>query len=233
VEDVVNQGLQFSEGLAYDGIEVVETYLGNGMDTISIKNTSEAAYLLDLGSGDDSVDVEDVSGPFIIKGGLGADFVRVASNESRLNKIAALLVFDGGSDDDESDSLLLDDSGDPNTDDVVNVTRFLVEVSSMQMSQNTLAPKDSYLINLRGATGGEFGLILNDTVTVNISYPYNSSNIFEAVQNALFHDSNSCGQQNTTKCSDALKVYELSDDAFVVIFIGEGKKSKNRDELNH
>ena len=171
-------GRQQKDGIHFAGIEIIEFYLGDGVDNITVEETSSAIHILNLGGGDDKVHVKQISGPIIIQGGPGDDNVTVSSNSSKLDEIRALLAFDGGAEDD-IDSLSLDNSADTEVDDILNLTRLLVEVESMNPLPNLntseqsdpynstfeippVLPRESYLINLRNASDGNLTLVLRD-----------------------------------------------------------------------
>jgi len=217
-------GIEQRDGLVYGNMEIVEIYLGNGVDIVTVLNTSEALHLLDLRGGNDDVVVKDISGPFVIQGGGGQDSLVVSSDQNKTDKINALCMFDGG---DSVDSLTLDDSGEDSANDVLNVTRLLVELDSMNMPEETmLAPTDSYLVSLRGATGGTFDLTLYDPIndsnsTVSVDYPVDLRALEDALKNELLTDGpKSCGNVGETKCSDVVQVYSLGDQ-LGLFFLGE------------
>lgn len=157
-------GTDQRDGIVYSGMEVIEIRLGDGVDRLDIENTTECLHILNLGPGDDTVHVKNISGPFVIYGNAGNDAVNVTSDATRLDQITALLVFDGGEsgENDVGNYLLLDDRGEAQVNDVVNVTRLLVETERMIAAEknNTRAPLDSYFISLCGATGGYLSLVL-------------------------------------------------------------------------
>jgi len=215
-------------GIDYADMEVVEIFLGNGTDEITVVDTSIAVHFIDLGGGDDHIRVKDVSGPLVVHGKDGEDTLTVSSDESKLDKIQALLVFDGGSDVASTDSIIVNNTGDQSVDDVLNVTRLLVEVPSMAFDDGSLAPKDSYLINLRGATGGNFTLEVSDPesdepTNVTMAYTPNNASLLESlIQRALIplESEKSCGSSQTSKCSNAVRVWQMGD-GYAVFFVGE------------
>ena len=152
-------------GLEYDEIEIITLNLGDGVNSIAVANTSEAIHLLNLGIANDTVNIVDISGPFFVMGNAGSDEVTV-SRDGKLDHITALLAFDGGPPT-GLDVLHLDNSNDEIVDDVLDVTRRLVQVESMSIPENiTVLPRDSYLISMNGATDGSFDIILTDLNTV-------------------------------------------------------------------
>lgn len=190
-------GVPQADGFQYFEMELVEVFLGDGVDEITVLETSEALHYFSLGGGDDSLLIEAISGPFLAFGGSGNDAVTVAPKNHSLDTIKALLAFDGGAGVD--DSLILIDNSTA-VDDVLNLTRLLVEVESIEMPASiSRAPRDSYLISLRGATGGSFDLHIDDpegniTAKVTISLPIDVSAIEEAIDDAIFvNGPRSCG----------------------------------------
>lgn len=157
-------------GLEYDEIEIITFNLGDGVNSISVKDTSEAIHILNLGMADDTVDIVDISGPFIVIGNAGSDEVTV-SRDGKLDHINALLAFDGGPPT-GLDVLHLDNSNDDIIDDVLIVTRRIVQVESMSVPEvsneqkNPELPRESYLISMNGATDGIFEITLNYQNTV-------------------------------------------------------------------
>lgn len=157
-------------GLEYDQIEIIIFNLGDEVNSIAVKNTSEAVHLLNLGMADDTVDIIDISGPLIVMGNAGSDKVTV-SRDGRLDHINALLAFDGGLPA-GLDVLHLDNSNDEIIDDVLDVTRRTVQVESMSVPEvsdeqkNPKLPRDSYLISINGATDGVFEITLTYLNTV-------------------------------------------------------------------
>ena len=176
VRDLMILGQGPFNGAFYSGIEVQIFNFGEESNILYVNETTEAIHIINLDStdrsSDDYVVVRDISGPMLINGGEGQDVVNVSSVEARkLDTIRALLMFDGG-DDEDTDTLFLDNSGDVDHDDIVNVTRLLVEVESMIVPDeisgnetNPIQPRESYLVTLRNATGGSFGFTLNDPLT--------------------------------------------------------------------
>jgi hypothetical protein len=186
-------------------------------------------HLLDLAGGNDEVRIKDVAGPFIVHGKAGQDSVKVTSDEFKLDKIQALLASDGGQEDGANDALVMDNSGDQSLDDVLLVTRSLVEVPSMEFAQPPgSAPAFSYLLNLRGATGGKFKVLLtepgaSEPKNVTVEYPVSSAVFESKLQRALIpkdEELDSCGSQGVAKCSNAVKVWQVGD-GFAVFFVGE------------
>jgi hypothetical protein len=214
-------------GVEYGDIEVLTFNFGNEHANIYVNETSEAIHVLNMGPGNDTISIKKISGPMIVNGEEGNDIVYVSSDEQKLNKILSLLAVDGGAE--ESDSLILDNSADFSMDDVLNVTRLLIEVESMEISpptnetKNPVLPEDSYIIMLRNSTGGSFNLsfpALN--LTSSIVYPATAGKIEDTLNSMLLPVAKSCGQLNTSQCSKAVKVWQLGDsDAFVIFFVGE------------
>ena len=185
------------------------------------------------------MEVKGMSGPLLINGGDGEDIVYAHSDGFQLDYINALLTFDGG-DDGSEDVLIVDNSGDTALDDVLNLTRLIIQVDSMQApdinatddvltEKNPVLPHDSFLVTLRGGTGGSFSLTLDDPSTSRtdletaaIDYPPNAASIIDAINAVLIPNSNSCGQQYTSVCASSSFVSQLGNsDTYAIFFIGE------------
>ena len=89
------------------------------------------------------------------------------------------------------------------------------------------APSNSYLVNLRGATGGQFTLKVYDSVNDRttsepIDYPFDVNDLESILQRTVIpiEEEYSCGKNATSKCTNAVKVYEVGD-GFAVFFVGE------------
>jgi hypothetical protein len=224
-----------TDGITYEGFEVVEIYLGLGRDDITVDSTSSAVTFIDLSDGDDTIVVKDINGPLVVHGGFGQDHATVASDDQTLDKINALFAYDGGElDGPESDRLTLDNSGGVETYDRLDLSRFSIETLGMEFAQQPSNkdtpsnPSDSYLINFRFATGGTFGLTVHDPVTGNtsseeIEFPISAASLQTKIQRMIIPEEielNGCGSEGTTKCSYAVKVLEVGT-AFGIFFIGE------------
>ncbi|CAB9505197.1 Kringle domain [Seminavis robusta] len=230
-QNLVVSGAAQRDGIVYGDMSVIEINLGDGVDEITVVNTTEALHVINANGGDDSIRVKAVSGPFVIHGGSGNDTVKVSSDSSTVDEILALLAFDGGTDDSDADSLVIDNTGDSvGADPVLNVTRDLVEVDSMAMPDSSEAPREVFLISLRGATNGSYDLqiteSLNSSVTTSIIEEVPASTTAEGleglIQDALFPDGyeSSCGTTGITVCSQSVKVYDMGT-GFLVTFVGE------------
>lgn len=60
-------GVNQFDGIYYKDMEVIEMNFGNVVHELFVKNTSAAVHVLNLGSENDSIYVEEISGPFIGK----------------------------------------------------------------------------------------------------------------------------------------------------------------------
>jgi hypothetical protein len=222
-ENIVINGKETVDGIEYSGMEIVEIYLGNGADKVIVEDTTGAIHFLDTGGGDDLVQVKNISGPFIIHGQNGSDVVDVSSDERKLDRIEALLAFDGGTDE-KVDTLNADNSG-SDEGDILFVSRQMVEFENLMPEDYTNLP-DSFLIDLRDATEGSFFLQFNESEgessNVTVPYPINGSDLESLIQRALIPEDEErfCGLNQTTKCSNAVKVYEIGQ-TFAVFFVGE------------
>jgi hypothetical protein len=153
-KNIVINGQSQQDGIAYEEIEVLEMNLGGGVDDLTVVNTSYALHMLDLSEGNDKVLVKDIAGPLLIHGQKGSGTVTVQSDEQKLDRIGALFGFDGGTEDEGLDQLVINNIGDTDTDDILNVTRFIVKVESMKVTHaSMMMPAVSYLLNFRRATG--------------------------------------------------------------------------------
>ena len=171
---------------------------------------------------------------YIVRGDEGGDTVRVESPESKVNTIQALLAVDGGTgpgagNANDVDQFIIVNVGDNVLDDVLNVTRFVVEAPSMGFDDSSWSPDSSYWINLRGATGGSFTLEVFDPLTNNttsevVSFPVDERELETIIQRMIIPASvegGSCGLHGTSKCTNAVKIWSVGEDAFVVFFVGE------------
>ncbi len=163
---------------------------------------------------------------FSVRGGPGNDTATIASEDSKLDKIQALLSFDGGMG--GEDELVLVNTNDIQVDDVLNVTRFIIETASMGFDRSSYAPEGSYWINLRGATSGTFTLELYDSVTSrsvteNVSFPTTEKELEALIQRMIIPSERErrCGSIGTSMCTNAVKVYGLGTDAYLIFFMGE------------
>lgn len=158
LRDLIFLGGNF-DGIHYEETELLVFNFGDGDDILYVNETAEAIHVVNLDNNNetsnDYVDVRALSGPMLINGGNGLDAVNVSSAEERkVDKIRALLMFDGGEDED-TDTLFLDNSGDTDQNDIFNVTRGLVEMESMvardeafASDTNPFLPRQSYLVSL-------------------------------------------------------------------------------------
>lgn len=227
-------------GVLYDQVELITFNLGDGIDVITIESTSEAIHELNMAGEDDNVTVKGSSGPLLINGEGGNDSFLVASDEFTMNLVQALVSFDGG--DNEQDQLLVDNSGDTGTDDVVNVTRLFVEFYSMEPpildkfdnESNPVLPYESFVITLRGATGGTFDISLDDPITnrtkddlvKTFNYPTTADILKEQINTLLLPDSSSCGRRGDSNCSPSVFVYQRGSptdesQTYVIFFVGQ------------
>ncbi len=105
-----------TKGVEYSGIEVLNLNLGSGSDTFTILGTHAGTTTVNTGGGNDRINIRSISGPTTANTGVGNDLVYVGSQAGlgdsggTLNAIAAALTIHGGT---GTDSLFLDDSGDP------------------------------------------------------------------------------------------------------------------------
>lgn len=230
--NVIVRGKLQPDGITYFGMNIVELFLGDGADDLTVVNLTQVNHFIDLGGGDDIARVKSVDGPLLLHGGGGSDTVFVGSDDSKLDIVNAVFGYDGG--DNDSDRLVLDNAQDQGLDEVLNVTRTMVELKTMDLSEDRgmFLPEDSYIIKLRGASGGSFTLELDDPISGslrNITVPYDVSTarLESAIQRGLIPDDESCGIIGTSRCARAVKVWSLGE-AFVIFFIGERLNAKVR-----
>ena len=237
-------------GVAYDGCEVLLFNLGDGVDHITVEDTSEAISVMNMAGSNDTVTVKSLSGPLLVNGEDGTDNVVVSSDELKVDGIDALLAFDGG-ESDEQDFLLFENSGDwRGLDDVVNVTRLIVEVYSMEAPDldptdnetNPILPRDSYIITLRNATGGSFTLSLDDPstnrtnlISKTIEYPTTATIVKDRINSLLYPDiiidsmpisgHETCGKHSNSACSSSVLVWQMGSSeesqTFLIFFAGQ------------
>ena len=226
-------------GIKYEAIEIVTFNLGDGKDLITVHNTAEAIHIMNLGGNHDTVTVKSLSGPLLINGEGGNDTVYVSSDDVKLELIDALLTFDGGND--RGDVLILNNTGDTEAADILIVTRLMVQLESMQPNfsdtdniTTPVLPRESFLINLRNATGGTFTLSVDDPThagksNVSIPYPASAEIIEQNLTKLLLGNLNAknCGWNGTSFCADPVAVRRLGDsDTFAIFFIGERLNGK-------
>lgn len=169
-----------------------------------------------------------------VRGGEGGDTLTVASPESKLDAIQALLAFDGGSgggvgNSNDHDHFRLINVADTSVDDVLNVTRSVIEVKSMGFDDSSWAPASSYWINLRDATSGTFTVeifdpLKNKNESRAVPFPVGEQELETIIQRMIVPaeiELDSCGSFGTSKCTNAVKVWAVGEHAFVVFFTGE------------
>lgn len=169
-----------------------------------------------------------------MRGGPGSDLLNVSSPDSKLDQIQALLGFDGGSgsgiaNSGELDQCVLVDTADTEVNDVLNVTRAVIEVASMGFDGSSYSPEQSYWVNLRNAASGTFTLelfdpVLNTALIQDIEYPISEEDLENTIQRMIIpaeEELSSCGSQGTTKCTSVVKVRFVGNDAFLVFFMGD------------
>ena len=106
-------------GLAYGAVERLSIGLGSGADAFTIESTHEGETRLRTNGGEDTVNVQSVSGDSVVDGGADDDTINVGLGT--LNGLAAVLVVNGGQ---GTDTLNVDDSGDTaaNTGELTGTT---------------------------------------------------------------------------------------------------------------
>ena len=133
--------------------------------------------------------------------------------------------------------MILNNTGYTGIDDVLIITRLMVQVESMQSSPaqkhnmtNPVLPWDSFLINLLNATGGSFNLLVEDPMyvggkkSVSISYPTSAEMIELRLTTLLLGGpyTESCGKANTSFCANPVAVRQLGgSNVFAIFFVEE------------
>jgi Ca2+-binding RTX toxin-like protein len=116
-DSTVIAGRELAGGIVYRDLEVLNIYLGSGVNTFTIESTHTGATNVYSGSGSDLFYVQGISGHTTINAGSGDDIFRVGSAAvpnltlpGQLETINALLTLIGGPD---NDTLYIDDSAEP------------------------------------------------------------------------------------------------------------------------
>jgi Ca2+-binding RTX toxin-like protein len=81
-------------GVKYVGLEELYIDLGIGANQITIKDTHSGATTINAGRGEDTIEIEAISGHTFVNGGPDADSITV-TKAGKLDKIAALLTVSG------------------------------------------------------------------------------------------------------------------------------------------
>jgi hypothetical protein len=106
-------GLGMTNGIQYEDIENLAVKLGSGDDTFNISGTHTWTTTVNAGAGEDTINVQTVSGDTTVNGGADNDVVNVGSTAPTaggvLDGIGARLSINGDS---GNDTVNLDDSAD-------------------------------------------------------------------------------------------------------------------------
>ncbi|MBE9030746.1 DUF4347 domain-containing protein [filamentous cyanobacterium LEGE 11480] len=102
-------GLGMSDGIQYSELETVNLDLGTGNDTFTIESTHANVTNLNANDGQDTINVQTISGTTTVKADAGDDIINVHNTSNTVNQISAQLNVEGGT---GNDQMLVDDSGD-------------------------------------------------------------------------------------------------------------------------
>ncbi|BDI15146.1 hypothetical protein ANSO36C_09480 [Nostoc cf. commune SO-36] len=116
VNDTLVTGFGMNGEINYGNFENLNLIMGSGSDILSIESTHQQLTYIDTGAGDDTVNVENISGETNVKLGVGNDTANVGNLNQLVDNISAALIVSGGID---SDTLNIDDSGDTKDNTVI------------------------------------------------------------------------------------------------------------------
>ncbi|WP_375473913.1 DUF4347 domain-containing protein [uncultured Nostoc sp.] len=116
LNDTLVTGFGMNGEINYGNFENLNINLGSGSDILSIESTHQQLTYIDTGAGDDTVNVENISGETNVKLGVGNDTVNVGNLNQLVNDISATLIVSGGT---GSNTLNIDDSGDKKDNTVI------------------------------------------------------------------------------------------------------------------
>jgi len=126
-----------ANGIDYTGFDDLNIDLGTGNDTFTIESTHIGTTDLDAGGGADVVNIQKIDGITTVAGGTGSDHINVGTmaagtqgnptNNSlgTLNEIDASLTINGTDPDTGSDSLLIDDTDDSDSNTGILTAKLL------------------------------------------------------------------------------------------------------------
>jgi Ca2+-binding RTX toxin-like protein len=169
--DRVVGGRSFNGGITYANIELLRLDLGTGSDRLLIDSTHGAVTIVNANKGNDQIHVRTVAGPTTINGERGDDTINVGLNFDAtrfgltidhvnapplgvLDRIRANLRVDGGL---GSDTVSVDDSGDPNSD--VGI------LTGSTLDGLDLAASAVQAVAIEHAVGGKFKLKIGAQTT--------------------------------------------------------------------
>jgi Ca2+-binding RTX toxin-like protein/acetolactate synthase small subunit len=141
-------GLDMAGNIDYGSTETLNIDLGSGSDTFTIQSTHTGATNLNTNAGNDTVNVQTISGTTTVNTGANNDIVNVRNTTNSVNNIAANLTVQGGA---GTDVLNVIDSGDI-IDDVGNLTS--TQISGLGMA-GVINYSDQETLNIDLGTGSD------------------------------------------------------------------------------
>lgn len=102
-------GLGMGGAITYDTVEFLNLELGAGNNSLTVQDTHSSATRIQTGAGDDTVEVNGVSGQTIIKTSSGQDTVHIGNTQNGVTRVTQPLTVSGGS---GVDILSIDNSAD-------------------------------------------------------------------------------------------------------------------------
>ena len=166
-------GVAMPGGITYSELESVNINLGNGNDTFTIASTSQASTSLVTGAGNDTVNVQTISGHTSVSTGAGDDTVTVG-NAGDVSRIAGLLTVDTGT---GNDTLKVDDSADPN-----DTTGTLTGSTLTGIGMPTVAEEQTITV---AAAAGTYELLAAGYSPITLTYGESATQL-ETALDALF-----------------------------------------------
>jgi hypothetical protein len=188
-------------GITYSELESVNVYLGKGNNTFTIESTSAATNTVDTGGGNDTVYVETISGHTTVDTRGGADIVDVSA-AGQVARIAGLLTVDMGGD--TGDTLLVDDSADPN-----DSTGTLTGTTLTGLGMPTVAEEETLTVT---AGSGSYELFATGYGQITVQYGESVATL-EAQLDGLFHLDN---------VHVALASSTSTQTSYTILFLGDG-----------
>lgn len=109
INETIVTGLGMNGGVSYGSFESLDVGMGSGSDIVTIQSTHEQLTYIDTRVGNDTVNVETISGETLVKLGANDDIINVGNNSQKVDDISASLIVSGGI---GMDTLNINDSGD-------------------------------------------------------------------------------------------------------------------------
>ena len=88
-------GLDMAAGITYDSFATLTIGLGSAGDTFTIKGTHVGTTTVNGNNGNDTINIEAISGPTTANGGSDSDTFNVGANVGTVNGIGAVLTING------------------------------------------------------------------------------------------------------------------------------------------